>query len=130
MQAAATHEAEAENESTERRPATRGDCVDGQRPCPWVGCRYHLAVDVGQRGTLFAIGRSSLSLRASRSDAEWWTDGVADTVAALADTCCLDVADRGGITLQAVADTLGVTRERVRQIETNVMDRLRRREVR
>ena len=22
-----------------QRPRTRGDCVDGERPCPWVGCR-------------------------------------------------------------------------------------------
>jgi hypothetical protein len=25
------------------RPRTRGDCVDGPRPCPWVSCRYYLA---------------------------------------------------------------------------------------
>ena len=24
------------------RPRTRGDCVNGIRPCPWVGCGHHL----------------------------------------------------------------------------------------
>jgi hypothetical protein len=24
------------------RPRTRGDCIDGPRPCPWVDCRHHL----------------------------------------------------------------------------------------
>ncbi len=34
------------------------------------------------------------------------------------ESCVLDVADRGGITLEEVGDALGLTRERVRQIET------------
>jgi hypothetical protein len=29
----------------EERPKTRGDCKDAARPCPWVGCRYHLWSD-------------------------------------------------------------------------------------
>jgi len=28
----------------DRRPRTFGDCEPG--PCPWVGCRYHLYLDV------------------------------------------------------------------------------------
>jgi hypothetical protein len=38
-------------------PATRGDCVDGPRPCPHVACRHHLesgwetcSLDVAERG--------------------------------------------------------------------------------
>jgi hypothetical protein len=27
---------------TDWRPRTRGDCADGPRPCPFIGCRYHL----------------------------------------------------------------------------------------
>jgi Sigma-70, region 4 len=34
-------------------------------------------------------------------------------------TCALDVADQGGITLEEVGDLLGVTRERIRQIEAH-----------
>jgi hypothetical protein len=26
------------------RPRTRADCINGPRPCPWVGCRHHLAI--------------------------------------------------------------------------------------
>jgi len=29
-----------------KRPRYRAECVDGPRPCPWVGCRYHLYLDV------------------------------------------------------------------------------------
>lgn len=28
------------------RPKTRADCVDGPRPCPFVGCRFSLYLDV------------------------------------------------------------------------------------
>lgn len=38
------------------RPKTRGDCLPGgcneQRPCPWVGCKYHLFVDVKPNGAV------------------------------------------------------------------------------
>ena len=35
----------------------------------------------------------------------------------LEDTCALDVADRGGITLEEVGEILNLTRERIRQVE-------------
>jgi hypothetical protein len=25
-----------------KRPKTRADCINGARPCPWLGCRHHL----------------------------------------------------------------------------------------
>jgi hypothetical protein len=27
------------------RPRIRADCAQAPRPCPWVNCRYHLAVE-------------------------------------------------------------------------------------
>jgi hypothetical protein len=43
---------------------------------------------------------------------------------ALPDTCALDVANRypGGLTLEKVGKRLGITRERVRQIEVVSLD--------
>jgi hypothetical protein len=79
------------------RPRTRGDCAEGERPCPFVGCRYHLAVDVLDTGSLRITG--DLDLEAMRS------------------TCSLDVADQGEHTLLEVGELLNLTRERVRQIE-------------
>jgi hypothetical protein len=42
----------------------------------------------------------------------------------LSDTCALDVADRGGSTLEEVGSMLNLTRERVRQIERSTMEKL------
>jgi hypothetical protein len=39
----------------------------------------------------------------------------------LPESCCLDVADRGSQTLEQVGEILGITRERVRQIEERAL---------
>lgn len=80
------------------RPRTRGDCVDGPRPCPWVSCRHHLGIEVTPAGGLKLV----------RPDREPWE---------LEQTCSLDVADAGEHTLDVVGRLTNVTRERTRQIE-------------
>lgn len=89
------------------RPRNRSDCRGGQRPCPWYGCRHHLGLDVSPSG----------SMKLSTVPLEQ-----------MADTCSLDVADRvdaGDVALDQVAEMLGVSTERARQIEWNAMGRLR-----
>lgn len=88
------------------RPRTRGECVDGERPCPWVSCKHHLYLDVKPD-----LG----SIIVNFPDLEFDQ---------LADTCSLDVADRGGETLEVVGELINVTRERVRQIEARALRRL------
>lgn len=69
-------------------PLTRGECVDGPRPCPHTTCRQHL-------------GRGK------------------------SESCALDVAERDHPpTLEEVGDWLGLTRERVRQIEVAALDKV------
>jgi DNA-directed RNA polymerase sigma subunit (sigma70/sigma32) len=43
----------------------------------------------------------------------------------LSETCALDVADRGGITLEEVGAIMNLTRERIRQVETRGLLKLR-----
>lgn len=35
-----------------KRPKTRAECIDGIRPCPWVGCRANLLVDPLEDGSI------------------------------------------------------------------------------
>lgn len=88
---------------TANRPRTRGECADGPRPCPFVSCRYHLALDVDPE-----VGTIRLN----------WPHLEIDQ---LAETCALDVADRGGMTLEDVGGILNITRERVRQLEQEAL---------
>jgi hypothetical protein len=83
------------------RPRTRGDCVDGPRPCPWVSCRHHPF-----------FGEVRTKPRPA------WPGLEPDE---LPETCTLDVADRGESTLAAIGDLLNLTRERVRQIELEAL---------
>ena len=43
----------------------------------------------------------------------------------MTETCALDVADRGGITLEDVGILLNLTRERIRQVERSGIVKLR-----
>lgn len=80
------------------RPKKRWQCESGDRPCPFLTCRHHLAIEVTPAG----------GLKLNHPGAE---------LDELLDTCALDVADRGGVTLEEVAKRLSVTRERIRQEE-------------
>lgn len=91
----------------EPRPATRSDCADGPRPCPFVSCRHHLYLDVNQ-----VTG----ALRFTFPDSE---------VHQLEETCSLDVAEWDGATLEQVGHLIGLTRERIRQIEVRGLVMLR-----
>lgn len=90
-------------------PKLRSECADGPRPCPWVSCRHHLWADVTNSG----------SLRTGVNGVEPWN---------MRHSCALDVADEsdGGLTLEEVGDVLGVTRERIRQVEVEALLKARR----
>jgi hypothetical protein len=90
------------------RPRCRGECIDAPRPCPWVSCKHNLYLDVN---------RATGSIKLNFPDIE---------LEELAETCALDVADRGGATLEEVADGLNLTRERVRQIEMMAFEKLQK----
>lgn len=84
------------------RPKTRGDCFGGERPCPFVSCRYHTYLDVTPAGSLVI----------NRPDVD---------VAELKASCALDVADAGPATLDQVGAVMNVTRERARQFEATAI---------
>jgi hypothetical protein len=89
------------------RPRSRADCANGARPCMFVSCKHHLYLDVNP---------STGSIKLNFPDKEIWE---------LGETCALDVADRGGITLEEVGCIMNLTRERIRQVETRGLLKLR-----
>ena len=92
------------------RPLTRGDCQYGERPCPFVACKYHLYLDVNPE---------TGSVKLNFPDLEVWEMG---------ETCTLDIAERGGITLEEVGEIMNLTRERIRQLEMSGLTKLQQAE--
>ena len=89
------------------RPRTRAECSQEARPCPWVACKHHLYLD---------INPETGSIKINFPDLEPWE---------LQHTCALDVAERGGITLEEVGEIMNLTRERIRQVEVRGLLKLK-----
>jgi hypothetical protein len=85
-----------------QRPVTRADCEGGVRPCPWVSCAHNLYLDVQPRTAAIKLNFPDL-------EPDQMTH-----------SCALDIADRGGETLEFVGEAMSLTRERVRQLEVRV----------
>ena len=88
------------------KPRTRAECVEGPRPCPYISCKYHLFIDVSPR---------TGAIKLNFPDLEVWE---------MSESCALDVADRGGTTLEDVGAIMNLTRERIRQVEVKALAKL------
>jgi len=84
------------------RPKTRGDCVNGPRPCGFVSCKWHLSIDVTPAGSIVHN----------------FPDKELDE---LEETCALDVADRGPRECAHVGRLLNVSRSRADQLERRAL---------
>jgi len=94
--------AEPELEHDGGRPKTRDECVGGHRPCPYVGCRYNLYLDIMPSGHL------KLNFPALEPE---------DMV----QSCALDIADDGPVELRVAGAAMNLSRERIRQLEVIAM---------
>jgi len=88
------------------KPQSRIDCADASRPCPYVSCKHHLYLDVSSR---------TGAIKLNFPDLDVWE---------MNETCALDVADRGGTTLEDVGAIMNLTRERIRQVEVKALAKL------
>jgi len=89
------------------RPVLRAECRCAVRPCPYVSCKHHLFLDVNPE---------TGSIKLNFPHLEVWEMG---------ESCALDVAERGGITLEEVGEIMNLTRERIRQVEVRGLLKLK-----
>lgn len=89
------------------RPVHRVECRSAKRPCLYVSCRYHLYLDVNPM---------TGSIKINFPDLEVWQ---------LTESCALDVAERGGVTLEEVGAIMNLTRERIRQVEVSGLSKMK-----
>ena len=79
------------------RPTYRHQYAGGARPCPWIGCNYHLIWTVSKIDQM--------------SD-----DKILKVLSEMPETCTLDVADKGGLSFRKLAIALGLSRSRAMQL--------------
>jgi hypothetical protein len=91
-------------ELNKTRPRIRADCLEMDRPCPYVGCKYHLMLDVTPSGEIKVYFPDFESMPYS---------------------CALDVAtsakDR---TLEEVGQMYNCTKEMIRKIQLKALKKL------
>jgi hypothetical protein len=88
------------------RPKTRADCTRVPRPCPYVACKHNLFLDVSETGSIIL---NFPHLEPGQMAAH--------------QSCSLDLAERGAMTLEDIAIVTNLTRERIRQIELKALIR-------
>jgi len=69
-------------------------------------CKHHLYLDVGETG----------SIKINFPDLDPTEIPV---------TCSLDIADQGDTTLDVIGNAMNLSRERIRQLEVKIIDKLR-----
>jgi len=88
------------------RPKTRGDCARVPRPCSYVACSHNLYLDISETGSIIL---NFPHLEPGQMPAD--------------QSCALDLAARGGMTLEEIAVVTNLTRERIRQVELKALNR-------
>ena len=108
-------ELEAADRLHQAMPRRLEECPDDDEQCPYVACRYHLWTDIVGRSVRYGKQGSEREYRYEMVQTDAWGSWP---------TCALRAARQGPRTLDEVGDVLGVTRERVRQIQVAAMAHL------
>jgi len=89
-----------------RRPRNRRECKNVPRPCPFVGCRYNLFLDIDEESGSIKFNFP-------------WMDPLD-----MEESCVLDLVSKGRLTLEVTGRMMNITRERIRQIEERLFGEL------
>lgn len=85
------------------RPLLRSECEDGIRPCPYIGCRDHLLIELTKSGKIKPVGGSVDS-----TDEE-----IVELLLKMPETCSRDIGEE--LTWEAIGKLLGVSKVQARR---------------
>jgi len=96
------------------RPSTREDCSDIPRPCPYVGCKYNLYLDVTEKGSL-VLNFPSTPVDKIPPDRSCVLDIVESEILCVYNEC---------MSLSMIAQYMNLQKERIRQIERDILAKI------
>lgn len=111
-----------------KRPKTRGDCANSPRPCPWVGCRHHLLLEVTRAGALRSSrGLYELPMSRGRTKPyprqgidsvsfEEWGDEAVKKLNEMEHSCALDIAEDGVSDVEEIGGLLGIKKKMTEKV--------------
>lgn len=100
------------DKADKNRPRTRCDCSKVTRPCPYVGCRYNMFLEINSmNGNIRPV---------------WGENSEPDEMSPEG-SCVLDIIEKHRVlTLEGISVYMNITRERIRQISDDAVRKLRR----
>lgn len=99
--------------SPDEKPRTRAECAEIPRPCVFVSCKYNLFLDVmrNKKGQVTSVVENK---------------GVnCPSQVPPGESCALDVAERGPKSMDDVGALLRLRRQRIEQLEKELLIKLR-----
>lgn len=102
------------------KPISRSDCVDAERPCPWVSCRYHMAHRLGSgHANRPTVRDGSEDPHLDILDPDKWATE-------LPVSCMLDITDRGlPVSADECSEVMGISAHQVRKIAAKAVGRMK-----
>jgi hypothetical protein len=112
----------------DERPQTRGDCKGGERPCPWLSCKFHMLLDVNKHASIHINmdGRPRLKLADQHAGHEAFDEAALERLMTMPETCALDVADQGGVGVTRCGEMLAMDKQMVDFIEVDATRKIAR----
>ncbi|MFN3200042.1 MAG: sigma factor-like helix-turn-helix DNA-binding protein [Bradymonadia bacterium] len=118
------------HEQLPTKPRTRAECDSVPRPCPFVSCKYNLAIRLSDGDIRFSSAHTGHSHGDQRTPYQRLEELINNVVDGVHGTnCALDYADRVAkgdqMSTESVGKVLGYTREMVRQIQKSGLQKIR-----
>lgn len=112
-------------------PTSRAECR-GPGLCPKLGCKYNLTIDVSEAGSIGILGESQrLSVRVINGvmyvyrNSEGFDERVLDKLDEMEVNCALDIAEASGMTVDKLAERMGVTRAGIQLVIKKAIRKLK-----
>ena len=108
------------------RPKTRKDCLDRElgtleNPCPYLSCKFHLALDVTPNGGILFMTEYVVKTL----DDEGGREVPEIDINSMDETCALHIADNGETPVEVMSEIVHLTNARLHAIVNDSLEKIK-----